>query len=255
MMSDKGGVITLIFGFSYRYSLNDKCDVTIGMTLVGGRIYRSTKGARPGPVWRLYWTNQKKYYFRPWGTSRHCYHSKISSNRNNETPELILNDETWLHIVVEKREHSSLELKLERQSHSHHMITGYISHTNQIPEIPNGRLRTQHDALSEEMLQIQSLSRQISEDFTFISIKQILRGRFWNQISIIRLLNWIVVRERPQTVLKPASTSTLVFDGKNSYRFFNCWNSIMVKNKLAKRNSVFAIRLKNNINLGLIQTG
>ena len=46
----------------------------------------------------------------------------------------------------------------DRQSHTHHMVTGQATQTNPIPEFLTGRIRTQHEPPSQ---QHQNLSTQV----------------------------------------------------------------------------------------------
>ena len=95
----------------------------------------------------------------------------------------------------------------------HHMVTGQTTQTNQIPEFLTGRILIPH--------QYQNLSTQVSQDNNLAVIEKTPRNQNSHaNNSINRLADaiaGITTQQRPQaaTMLKPVSTNTLIFDGKN----------------------------------------
>ena len=110
------------------------------------------------------------------------------------------------------------ERHFDRQAHNHHMVTGQTAQTNQIPKFLTGRILTSRNPPSH---QHQNLSTQVSQDNNLPLFGQ--RPRKQNSDannSISRLTDAIAgipTQQRPQaaTMLKPVSTHTLTFDGKN----------------------------------------
>ena len=100
----------------------------------------------------------------------------------------------------------------------HHMVTGQTAQPNQFPEFLTGRIVTPHNPASH---QYQNLSTQVSQDNNLPVVEQTPRNQNSDaNNSINRLADAIVgiaTQQRPQaaTMLKPVSTSTLIFDGKN----------------------------------------
>ena len=98
------------------------------------------------------------------------------------------------------------------------MVTGQIARTNQIPEFLTGRILTPRNPPSH---QYQNLSTQASQDNRLPMVEQIPRTQNLDaNNSINRLADaiaGIATQQRPQaaTMLKPVSTNTLIFDGKN----------------------------------------
>ena len=100
----------------------------------------------------------------------------------------------------------------------HHMVTVQTAHINQIPEFLTGRTQTSRNPSSH---QYQNLSTQVSQDnnlpvFEHTPTHQNLDANN----SINRLADAIagITTQQPSqatTMLKPVSTSTLIFDGKN----------------------------------------
>ena len=100
----------------------------------------------------------------------------------------------------------------------HHMVTGQTAQPNQLPEFLTGRIATPRNPASH---QYQNLSTQVSQDNNLPVVEQTPRNQNSDaNNSINRLADaiaGIATQQRPQaaTMLKPVSTSTLIFDGKN----------------------------------------
>ena len=100
----------------------------------------------------------------------------------------------------------------------HHMVTGQAAHVNQIPEFLTGRTQTSRNPSSH---QYQNLSTQVSQDNNLPVVEHTPTHQNLDaNNSINRLADaiaGIITQQRPQatTMLKPVSTSTLIFDGKN----------------------------------------
>ena len=97
-------------------------------------------------------------------------------------------------------------------------MTGQTTQTNQFPEFLTERILTPRTPPSH---QYQNLSTQISQDKKLPVVEQTTRNQNSDaNISINRLVDaiaGIATQQRPQapTMLKPVSTNTLFFDGKN----------------------------------------
>ena len=165
-----------------------------------------------------------------------------ASENNNTLHVPSVSDETRLNIPDEVGELSVPETRFDRQPHtphmvtgvkerhnilpensehihnSHHMMTGQTAHINQIPEFLTGRTQTSRNPSSH---QYQNLSTQVSQDNNLPVVEQTPRNQNLDaSISINRLADaiaGIATQQRPQaaTTLKPVSTNTLIFDGKN----------------------------------------
>ena len=100
----------------------------------------------------------------------------------------------------------------------HHLVTGKPAQTNQFPEFPTGRIQTPRNPSSR---QYQNLSTQVLKDNNLPMVEQTPRNQNSDaNNSINRLADaiaGIATQQRPQTatMLKPVSTNTLIFDGKN----------------------------------------
>ena len=98
------------------------------------------------------------------------------------------------------------------------MVTGQTTQTNQFPEFLTGRILTPRNLQSH---QFQNLSTQVSQDNLLPVVEQLPRNQNSDaNNSINRLADaiaGIATQQRPQaaTMLKPVSTNTLTFDGKN----------------------------------------
>ena len=110
------------------------------------------------------------------------------------------------------------ETHFDRQAQTHHIVTGQTTQTNQFPEFLTGRIVTPRNPPSH---QYQNLSTQVPQDNNLPVIEQTPRNQNSDaNNSINRLADaiaGIATQQRPQTatMLKPVSTNTLIFDGKN----------------------------------------
>ena len=127
------------------------------------------------------------------------------------------NDETRNNIPNKISELSVPETHFDRQTHTHHMVTGRTAQTNQIPEFLTGCILT---PLNPPTHQHQNLSTQVSQDNNLPMVEQSPRKQnFDANIFINRLVDaigGIATQQRPQaaTMVKPLSTNTLVWMGK-----------------------------------------
>ena len=141
-----------------------------------------------------------------------------ASENNNTLRVPNVSDETRLYIPDEVSELSVPETRFDRQPHTHHMVTGQTAQKNQFPEFLTGRIQTPRNPSSH---QYQNLSTQVSQDNNLPVVEQTPRNQNLDaSISINRLADaiaGIATQQRPQaaTTLKPVSTNTLIFDGKN----------------------------------------
>ena len=100
----------------------------------------------------------------------------------------------------------------------YHMVTKQTAQPNQVPEFLTGRIVTPRNPPSH---QYQNLSTQVSQDNNLPMVEQTPRNQNLDaNNSINRLADaiaGIATHQRPQAaaMLKPVSTSTLIFDGKN----------------------------------------
>ena len=100
----------------------------------------------------------------------------------------------------------------------HHMVTRQTAQPNQFPEFLTGRIVTPRNPPSH---QYQNLSTQVSQDNNLPLVEQTPRNQNSDANNSINRLADAIARiatqQRPQaaTMLKPVSTSTLIFDGKN----------------------------------------
>ena len=144
--------------------------------------------------------------------------SENASGNNDTLGPSNINDETRHNITDEVSELSVPEAHFDRQPHTHHMVTGQTAQTNQFPKFLTGRIVTPRNPASH---QYQNLSTQVSQDNILTVVEQTPRNQNLDaNNSINRLadaLAGIATQQRPQasTMLKPVSTNTLMFDGKN----------------------------------------
>ena len=100
----------------------------------------------------------------------------------------------------------------------HHMVTGQTAQTNQFPEFLTGLILTPRNPPSH---QYQNLSTQVSQDKNLPLAEQTPKNQNSDANNPINRLGdaiaGIATQHRPQaaTMLKPVSTNTLSFDGKN----------------------------------------
>ena len=141
-----------------------------------------------------------------------------ASENNNTLNVTNVNDETRQNIHDEVSELSVPRTHFDRQSHTHHMVTGQTAQTNQFPEFLTGRTQTPRNPSSH---QYQNLSTQVSQENNLPVVEQTPTNQNLDaNNSINRLADaiaGITTQQRPQaaTMLKPVSTTTLIFDGKN----------------------------------------
>ena len=165
-----------------------------------------------------------------------------ASENNNTLRVPSVSDETRLNIPDEVGELSVPETRFDRQPHtphmvtgvkerhnilpensehihnSHHMMTEQTAHINQIPEFLTGRTQTSRNPSSH---QYQNLSTQVSQDNNLPVVEHTPTHQNLDaNNSINRLADAIagITTQQPSqatTMLKPVSTSTLIFDGKN----------------------------------------
>ena len=141
-----------------------------------------------------------------------------ASRNNNMLNVSNVNDKTRQNIPDEVSELSGPETHFDRQSHTHHMVTGQKAQTNQIPEFLSGRILTPRNPPSH---QSQNLPTQVSQDNILPVVEQTPRhqnseaNNFINRLA--DAIAGIATQQRPQaaTMLKPVCTNTLIFDGKN----------------------------------------
>ena len=141
-----------------------------------------------------------------------------ASGNNNSLGVSIVNDEPRHNIPDEVSELSVPSTHFDRQAHTHHMVTGQTAQANQFPEFLTGRSLTPRNPPSH---QYQNLSTQVSQVNNLPMVEQTPRTQNLDaNNSINRLVDaiaGIANQQRPQaaTILKPVSTNTLGFDGKN----------------------------------------
>ena len=153
-----------------------------------------------------------------------------NASKNNDRLDVSnVNDETRHNNPDEVSELPVPETHFDRQTHTHHlvtgpsnpthhMVTGQTAQTNQFPEFLTGRIVTPRKPPSH---QYQNLSTQLSQDNNLPVLEQTPRNQNLDaNNSINRLVDaiaGIATQQRPQTatILKPVSTNTLIFDGKN----------------------------------------
>ena len=137
------------------------------------------------------------------------------------------------HMVTEVKERHDILTEGSEQIHNHHgmaargseefrnghhMVTGQTAQKNQIPEFFTGRILSPRNPPSH---QYQNLSTQVSQDNNLPVVEQTPRNQNLDaNISFNRLadaITGIATQQRPQAapMLKPVSTNTIIFDGKN----------------------------------------
>ena len=163
-----------------------------------------------------------------------------ASGNNNTLGVSNVNDETRHNIPDEVSELSVPVTHFDRQPHTHHMMTGvgYPNHhmvtgpsnpnhhivtgqtaqTNQFPEFLVGRVLTPRNPSSH---QYQNLSTQVSQDNNLPMVEQTPRNQYSDANNssnrLADAIAGIATQQQPQaaTMVKPVSTDTLSFDGKN----------------------------------------
>ena len=184
-----------------------------------------------------------------------------SENNNNTLSVTNINDETRRNIQDEVSELSVPGTHFDRQPHTHHMVTGakgqihnhhnmvtrgseesrnghhimtgQTTQTNHFPEFLTGRTQTPRNQPSHPY---ENLSTQVSQDNNLPMVEQTPRNQNSDaNNSINRLADafaGIATQQRPQaaTMLKPVSTNTLIFDGKNEkFELFEDFFHTMLK--------------------------
>ena len=150
-----------------------------------------------------------------------------NASKNNDTLDASnVNDETRHNNPDEVSQLSVPETPFDRQARTHHMVTepsnpnhhtvtGQTARTNQFPEFFTGRIVTPPSH------QYQNLSTQVSQDNNLPVVEQTPRNQNLDANNYINRLAdaiaGIATQQRPQaaTRLKPVSTNTIIFDGKN----------------------------------------
>ena len=142
-----------------------------------------------------------------------------NASKHNDTLDASnVNDETRHDNPDEVSELSVPETHFDRKAHTHHMVTGQTAQTNQFSEFFTGRIVTPRNPPSH---QYQNLSTQVSQDNNLPVVEQTPRNQNLDaNNSINRLADaiaGIATQQRPPaaTMLKPVSSNTLIFDGKN----------------------------------------
>ena len=141
-----------------------------------------------------------------------------ASGDNNILHVSNVNDDTRHNIPDKVSELSVPETHFDRQANTHHMVRGQTAQTNQIPEFLNGRLLTPRNQPSH---QYQNLSTQVPQDNNLPMVERTPRIQNSDaNNSINRLADAIAgiatqQRQQAATMLKPVSTNTLSFDGRN----------------------------------------
>ena len=142
-----------------------------------------------------------------------------NASKNNDTLDASsVNDETRHNNPDEVSELSVPETHFDRQAHTHHMVAGQTAQTNQFPEFFTGRIVTPRNPPSH---QYQNLSTRVSQDNNLPVVEQTPRNQNLDANNSLNRLADAIARiatqQRPQaaTMLKPVSTNTLIFDGKN----------------------------------------
>ena len=145
--------------------------------------------------------------------------SSENASKNNDTLDVSnVNDETRHNNPDEVSELSVPETHPDRQPQTHHMVTGQTAQTNQFPEFLTGRIVTPRNPPSH---QCQNLSTQVSQDNNLPVVEQTPRNQNSDANNsnnrLADAIAGIATQQRPQaaTMLKPVSTNTLIFDGKN----------------------------------------
>ena len=134
-------------------------------------------------------------------------------DRQPHTPHMVTGAKEQIH-----NHHDMVSRGSEHIHNSHHMMTEQTAHINQIPEFLTGRTQTSRNPSSH---QYQNLSTQVSQDNNLPVVEHTPTHQNLDaNNSINRLADAIagITTQQPSqatTMLKPVSTSTLIFDGKN----------------------------------------
>ena len=134
-------------------------------------------------------------------------------DRQPHTPHMVTGAKEQIH-----NHHDMVARGSEHIHNSHHKVTEQTAHINQIPEFLTGRTQT---PLNPSSHQYQNLSTQVSQDNNLPVVEHTPTHQNLDaNNSINRLADAIagITTQQPSqatTRLKPVSTSTLIFDGKN----------------------------------------
>ena len=112
------------------------------------------------------------------------------SDRSNTQHVFKTNDGSRNNIPDEVSELSVPGTRFDRQPHTHHVVTGETTQTNQIPEFFTGRFLTPCDPPSH---QHQNLSKQVSQDINLPMVEQTSRTQYSKLCNSINLLAAAVV--------------------------------------------------------------
>ena len=129
-----------------------------------------------------------------------------------------VSDKTRNNIPDQVDELSIPETPFDRQTQTHHMVTGQTAQTNQTLEFLTGRILAPHNSASH---QHQNLSTQVLQDNNLPIVQQTPGNRNSDANNSLNRLGdasaGTATQQRPKeaTMLKPVSTITLIFDGKN----------------------------------------
>ena len=124
------------------------------------------------------------------------------------------------------------ETRFDRQTHTHHIVTGQTTQKNQIPEILTGNILTARNPQSH---QHQNFSTQVPQDNSLPIVEQTPRYQTSDaNNSINRLVDAIAgipTKQRPPaaTMLKPVSKKNLLHWEKREVRTFEDLFHTMLK--------------------------
>ena len=144
---------------------------------------------------------------------RQSHKHHMMTNPSNETHHMVTGAKEQILNTHDMVARGSKEFR-----NGHHMVTGQTAQTNQFPEFLTGRIITPRKS---PLHQYQNLSTRVSQDNNLPVVEQTPRNQNLEaNNSINRLADaiaGIATQPRPQaaTMLKPVSTNTLIFDGKN----------------------------------------
>ena len=149
------------------------------------------------------------------------------------------NDETRDNILDEVSELSVPETLFDRQTHTHHIVTGKATQTNQISEFLTGRILTPHNPPSH---QYQTHTRQRKNHKKIINQwlnkHQEIKAQTHTIPLIVQLMQLLELQpnNNPQavTILRLVSKITIIFDGKHEK--FELWRPIPHNAQNATRN-------------------
>ena len=131
-------------------------------------------------------------------------------------------DETRIAESFEDDDFPALGPSFDWRGPTHHMVTGLNASHNSVPEYLKGRLQTQNDPLSQHFTKPQNMAITISPDNTLPIVGQTQQRQnsdSGNPIDrLAEAIAGIASQQRLQMLsplLKPTTTNTLIFDGKN----------------------------------------